>query len=123
MSPKIILALVVFGAIFTLPAFAETATLEINGNEYSIDYTSTDIEVKSVSADEGGWAALIFDISVIDSTGNMEISFDRGFFDAKFQGEDDSFFVLADGEEVSFNETKDDSIRTCLLYTSDAADE
>ena len=117
------MALVVFGAIFTLPAFAETATLEINGNEYSIDYTSTDIEVKSVSADEGGWAALIFDISVIDSTGNMEISFDRGFFDAKFQGEDDSFFVLADGEEVSFNETKDDSIRTLSFSLSEGTEE
>ena len=123
MSPKVILALVVFGAIFTSPAFAQTTTVEINGNEYHIEYTSTGIEIKSVSADEGGWTALIFDVSVIDSTGNMEISFDRSFFDAKFQGEDDSFFVLADGEEVSFNETKDDSIRTLSFSLSQDTEE
>jgi len=123
LSPKVILALVVFGAIFTSPAFAQTTTVEINGNEYHIEYTSTGIEIKSVSADEGGWTALIFDVSVIDSTGNMEISFDRSFFDAKFQGEDDSFFVLADGEEVSFNETKDDSIRTLSFSLSQDTEE
>ena len=115
--------MVVFGAIFTSPAFAQTTTVEINGNEYHIEYTSTGIEIKSVSADEGGWTALIFDVSVIDSTGNMEISFDRSFFDAKFQGEDDSFFVLADGEEVSFNETKDDSIRTLSFSLSQDTEE
>ena len=39
-------------------------------------------------------------LNVNDSTGTLDVAFDRTFFDSIYVGEDDSFFVLADGDET-----------------------
>ena len=44
--------------------------------------------------------SLIFYVNVNDSTGTLDVTFDRMFFDSIYDGEDDSFFVLADGDET-----------------------
>ncbi|MCH7940992.1 MAG: hypothetical protein IH842_03385, partial [Thaumarchaeota archaeon] len=48
-------------------------------------------------------------------------TFDREFFDAIYQGQDDEFLVIGDGDLVSYEETKTTSqSRTIMLYlTSD----
>ena len=57
--------------------------------------------------------SLIFTVQVDDPTASLKVVFDRVFFDAKFQsGNDDDFFVLADGEEVNFDEKKTSTQRT-----------
>ena len=58
--------------------------------------------------------ALIFQVLVSESEseGDISITFDRKVFDAKIAGEDDEFFIIADGEEITFTEEKDDTSRT-----------
>ena len=35
-----------------------------------------------------------------DSNGKLNVTFEREFFDSTYDGEDDLFFVLADGDET-----------------------
>ena len=108
MSHKPVFILVAIIAItFTYPAFADTESIEINNTEHSIKYTSSGIDIQSVSADLE-IISLIFQVTVIDEIGNLEITFDRTFFDAVIGSEDDSFFIIADGDAVEFEETNDE---------------
>jgi hypothetical protein len=43
-------------------------------------------------------------VNVSGSPGTLEITFERSFFDSIFQGGDDDFIVLADGDEPKFSE-------------------
>ena len=44
--------------------------------------------------------SLIFYVTVSDSNGKLNVTFEREFFDSTYDGEDDLFFVLADGDET-----------------------
>ena len=44
--------------------------------------------------------SLIFFVDVTDPTGKLNVEFDRTFFDSIYAGVDDSFFILADGDET-----------------------
>jgi len=50
--------------------------------------------------------SLIFSVNVVDSTGKLDVKFDRSFFDSIYAGVDYSFFILADGDETIFTETQ-----------------
>jgi hypothetical protein len=43
--------------------------------------------------------SLIFSVDVIDLTGTLDVTLDRTFFDSIYDGTDDLFFILADGDE------------------------
>ena len=44
--------------------------------------------------------------------GQLTIVLPRALIDSKFNGQDESFFVLVDGEERNFDETKTSTDRT-----------
>ena len=116
MIPKTVLALTLITVISITPAFAETMAVEVVGVmkvNHAVSYTSTGIEIESISADLES-IALIFQVLVSESEseGDISITFDRAVFDAKIAGEDDEFFIIADGEEIKFAEEKDDDTRT-----------
>ena len=46
----------------------------------------------------------IFYVDVSHSNGNLEVIFDREFFDSVYDGVDDQFFILSDGDETIFRE-------------------
>ena len=116
MISKTVLALTLITVISITPAFAETMAIEVDGLmkvNHAVSYTSTGVEIESISADLES-IALIFQVLVSESEseGDISITFDRGIFDANIAGEDDEFFIIADGEEITFTEEKDDISRT-----------
>jgi len=113
MLPKILFTLLIICTISITPAFAETLDLKASGLNihYAISYESTGVLLNSVSPDLD-FISLIFEVSVLESTNDVSITFPRDVFDAKIGDDDDEFFVLADGEEIGFEEEKDESFRT-----------
>ena len=123
MLPKIILAFAIFTVISVIPgAFADSISVDIEDSTYEIDFTSVDVEIKSVSADTD-FISLIFEIDVLSKNGQLEFNFDRDFFDAKLGSEDDDFFVLVDGDELSFEESKDDFYRNIVFSVDPGSEE
>jgi len=121
--PKIILAFAIFTVISVIPgAFADSISVDIEDSTYEIDFTSVDVEIKSVSADTD-FISLIFEIDVLSKNGQLEFNFDRDFFDAKLGSEDDDFFVLVDGDELSFEESKDDFYRNIVFSVDPGSEE
>ena len=116
MISKTVLVLTLIAVISITPAFAETMAIEVDGLmkvNHAVSYTSTGIEIESISADLES-IALIFQVLVSESEseGDISITFDREIFDANIAGGDDEFFIIADGEEITFEEEKDDISRT-----------
>ena len=116
MIPKIVLALTLITVISITPAFAETTPITVEGLmniHYAVTHTSTGVEIESILADLDA-IALVFQVSVSESEseGDISITIERKIFDAKIAGEDDEFFIIADGEEITFTEEKDDTSRT-----------
>jgi hypothetical protein len=120
---KTVFAIMAF-AIFSLvpAAFADSISVNIDDSTYNIDYTATNLAVSSVNADID-FITLIFQVEVLGNEGQLELSFDRDFFDAKLNSEDDDFFVIVDGDEIPFEETKDDSHRTISFSVDPGTEE
>ena len=116
MIPKIVLALTLITVISITPAFAEPVPIEVDGLmniHHAISFTSSDITIEHISADLES-ISLIFQIQASESESENDISIiiQRQIFDAKIGDEDDEFFIIADGEEITFEEAKDDITRT-----------
>ena len=103
-------------------AFAESITTEINSTSYEIEYTGNNVILKSATADLD-FISIIFETEVIDSEGDVTITFQRDFFDAKIGYSDDDFFILSDGDEIEFNEIKDDDHRILSFSISAGTEE
>jgi len=93
-----------------LNVYASTP-FEISGTGVNIESYQLDTEVNSI----------ILEVEVSDSGGTLKMTFDREFFDAIYQDQDDGFLVIGDGDLVSYEETKTTSqSRTIILnLTSD----
>ena len=99
---------------FSAYATAGSVSVDVDGQEYVIGIDTEGVEVQSIEGD--GELALLLTVNATGSSGTLEITFDREFFDSTFQGDDDSFFVILDGfDEAVFEETKTDSTRTLLI--------
>ena len=115
-------AIVAFTVFSLVPAaFADSISVNVGNSTYDIEYTASDLEINSLTADMD-FISLIFQVEVLGNQGQLELNFDRDFFDAKLGSEDDEFFVIADGDELSFEETKDDSYRN-IVFTIDPGTE
>ena len=116
----------VFALIVTITipsAFADTVSTEIDNTTYDIDYVGNSIFLKSATADLD-FISLIFETEVSEPGGDISITFQRDFFDAKFGTEiDDEFFILSDGDEIEFEETKTDESRTLSFSLSVGTEE
>ena len=105
-------------------AFADTISTEIDNTLYEIQYSSNNVILKSVTADiSSGWQSLIFETEISDSDGEITITFERDFFDARFENSDDPFFILVDQDEVKYEETKNDKVRILTFSLSSGTEE
>ena len=102
---KISLGLILFTIISTAFVYAETMSVDIDGISYDVEYIATDMTISSVEADLD-FVSLILTVDVTGSTGTLDITFERSFFDSMYQGVDDDFIILADGDEPNFTETQ-----------------
>ncbi len=113
---------VLIAAIMIPSAFADSVTTEINSTSYDIEYTGNNVILKSATADLD-FISLIFETEVTRTDGDVTITFQRDFFDAKIGYSDDDFFILSDGDEIEFEEIKDDTSRTLSFSLSAGTEE
>ena len=109
MKLKIAYITVLFFSLAIPSAFADTVSTEIDNASYDIDYNANNVVLKSVTADLD-FISLIFETEVSGSEGDVSITFQRDFFDAKLGYSDDDFFILSDGDEIEFEEVKTDAV-------------
>ena len=96
-------------------------TVEVGNTGKMLSYKITGGSVLSVTEDFDA-KSLIVRISTT-SDGELEITLPRNVIDSKSGNADDDFFVLIDGEEVEFEETKTSTDRTLTIAFPDGAEE
>ncbi len=121
-----IIALVILSPAYAFAA-PGTIVVDLDGTSVDVSYDADGLQVlTAVALDEGdGFASLILGVDVTGSPGILEITFDRDFFDAKLgDGNDEEFFIIADGfEELSFEETQTMSERTLRIELASGTEE
>ena len=105
---KVSLGLILFTIISTALVYAETESVIIDGNSYDVNYTVTGMTVSGIEADTD-FISLILTVDVTGSSGTLDITFERAFFDSIFNEADDDFIILVDGDEPTFTETQTNS--------------
>jgi len=105
---KISLGLVLFTIISFALVYAETIPVDVAGTTYDLEYAVTGMTVSSIEADLE-FVSLVMTVDVTDSPGILDVTLDRAFFDSTFNGLDDDFIILADGDEPTFTETASNS--------------
>ena len=105
---KISLGLILFTMISTALVYAETMSVDVDGTSYDVDYTGTGLTLSDIEAD-ADFISLILTVDVTDSDATLDVTLDRSFFDSTFEGLDDDFIILADGDEPNFTETNTSS--------------
>ncbi len=105
-AKKILLAalLIVLAPVF---AYAESGTIpvDVSGTAYNIDFDADGVTINTVSADLD-FISILLEVEVTGASGTLDITFDRAYFDSTFEGADESFIILADGDEPTFEETE-----------------
>ena len=126
MLPKILFLFAIIVTGFAAPAFAEYVPLKIKDYQAQIvnavSYTTTGIDVHSLTGDTE-IISIIFEVTVTGSPGDMSVTIPRDTFDAKIGDDDDEFFILADGEEVKFEEEKDEDYRSLSFSVMEGTEE
>ncbi len=105
---KISLGLILFTVISSALVYAETISVDVEGNSFDVDYTATGLDVSGIEVDLDS-ISLIFSVDVTSSTATLDVSFNRSFFDSVYEGADDDFFVIVDGDFADFTETETNS--------------
>ena len=113
-------------AVFTTGfAYAEPGSVDvdIDGTPVTINYDAQGVEVVSIDADLD-FVSLIIDVDVSGSPGILEITLERSYFDSVFDGTDEDFIIIADGEEPTFEEIETTSTsRTLQIELENGTDE
>ena len=105
---KISLGLSLFAVLSFGLVYADTISVSVDNTQYVVDYTANDVIVSSIEADSEA-SSLFLTVDVTDSSGSLEVVLDRTFFDSKFEGIDDEFFILIDGDFADFTEIETNS--------------
>ena len=106
MIQKIMLAMIALVILSPAYAFAVPGTIavDLDGTSVDLSYDADGVEVLSVQSDLE-FISLLFQVEVTGSPGILEITLDRNFLDATFEGVDDEFFIITDGfDEPTFEE-------------------
>lgn len=105
MIKKLTLALLALALLSPGYAYAAPGSfiVDVGGKPSTVTYDAVGLEIISATADLD-FVSLILEVDVTGSPGILEITFDRNFFDATFQGVDDTFIVIADGDEPTTEE-------------------
>jgi hypothetical protein len=99
---KVSIGLIIVAIISFSFVYAETIPVDVNGTNYNLQYTGKGVSVSAVNADLD-YVSLILNVDV-PASGVLEITLDRTFFDSVYQGADEPFIVLADGDEPTYSE-------------------
>jgi len=113
----------------TLPGVSEEEVKErfglgppisVDGTNFSLSYSITGGSVLNVNPDYDVTSL----ISTIETTsdGELTITLPRALIDAKLGNADNDYFVLVDGEEVEFGESKTATDRTLTIAFPDGAE-
>jgi predicted secreted protein with PEFG-CTERM motif len=96
-------------------------TIAIEGANEKIGYKITGGKLISIVPDVDAKSLIV----TIDATndGSLTITIPRSVMDAEINGADDEYFVLVDGEEVDFDETKTTTDRTLTIQFPAGAEE
>ena len=101
----------------------ETLSVTIDGMPFDVEYIAIGLSVYEIESDTDSMS-LIFYVNVNDSNGKLNVTFEREFFDSIYDGEDDFFFVLADGDETVSREIQTtDSSRTLTIEIPSGTEE
>jgi len=119
---KISLGLILFTIISAALVYAETESVTVDGTSYDVSYTGTEMTVSGIEADTD-FISLILTVDVTGSSGTLDITFDRSFFDSIYNEADDDFIILIDGDEPTFTETQTNSISRTLSIELPAGSE
>jgi len=101
---KISFGLIMFTMISFALVYAETIPVDVEGNSFDVEYTVTEMTVDAIASDVE--ASSLYLTVTADSTGMLDITFDRISFDSLFEGLDEEFFVLVDGDFAIYSETE-----------------
>jgi hypothetical protein len=108
--------------LFMLVAIVATTILLDVSASLPFEISETGVNIESYQLDTE-MSSIIFEVEVSDSEGTLEMTFDREFFDAVYQGQDDEFLVIADGDLLAYEETKTTRSRTITLNLISDVDE
>ena len=86
----------------------ENISVIVDNVSFNVPYTTTGMTITGIDSDTESMS-LIFFVDVTDPTGKLNVEFDRTFFDSIYAGVDDSFFILADGDETISREIQKNS--------------
>jgi predicted secreted protein with PEFG-CTERM motif len=93
-------------------------TIKVEGTDFSVSYSITNGKVLGIKADTQS-KSLIVSIQTTGD-GTLTITLPRALIDAKINAQtDDQFFVLTDGQEATFTETKTTTDRTLTIPFTD----
>ncbi len=89
-------------------------TIKVEGTDFSVSYSITNGKVLGIKADVQS-KSLIVSIQTTGD-GTLTITLPRALIDSKINAQtDDQFFVLTDGQEATFTETKTATDRTLTI--------
>ena len=95
--------------------------IKVQGTDFELTYAISGAVINQIIPDMEAKSLIVH----IDSTSNgtLAIKLPREVIDAKFGEEDDEFFVVMDGLEVTFDETKTGNERTITVEFLDGTEE
>jgi len=89
-------------------------TISVDGTSYDLEYVVSGMTVTNIESDTESMS-LIFSVDVTDLIGILDVTFERSFFDSIYDNVDDAFFILADGDEVVSEESKNNINRNLKI--------
>ncbi len=89
-------------------------TISVDGTSYDLEYVVSGMTVTNIESDTESMS-LIFSVDVTDLIGILDVTFERSFFDSIYDNVDDAFFILADGDEVVSEESKNNINRNLRI--------
>ena len=95
--------------------------IKVEGTDFTVSYKITGGKLVSITPDVDAHSLTIAITASQD--GSLEITLPRALIDAKMGDQDDTFFVLVDGEEVDFEETTSSTDRTLTIQFPAGAEE
>ncbi len=112
------LAIITLAILSPAYAFAVPGTIvvDLDGTSVDVSYDADGVQIVSVQSDLE-FISLLFQVEVTGSPGILEITLDRNFLDATFEGVDDEFLIITDGfDEPTFEEVETTSeLRTLRI--------
>lgn len=108
------------------PVFAQTqnqfaVTDPSGGQSYPVNYGITGGKVNDMTLDTNA-TSLVVSVQTTGD-GSLTLTLPRTLIDARAGGADDLFFVLVDGADTEFNETKTSTDRTITVSFTDGTEQ